>query len=68
MNARQLRTQLRNLHFIGAGVIGWSIYGAQPSIDTICQWIVFPSLVISGLWMWKQGVIARWAKGRREKD
>ena len=54
------RSLVRTLHLIGSGLIGWALYGSSDLTLTIAQWAVFPALVLSGLWIWKQGAIVRW--------
>lgn len=64
MHLLKLRTLLRTLHTIGSGVIGWALYDNSIRAMTLAQWVVFPALALSGIWMWKQGAIARWLKPR----
>lgn len=62
MSQLKQRSLIRTLHLVGSGLIGWALYGHSGFALTIAQWAVFPALVLSGLWMWKQGAIVRWLK------
>ncbi|WP_144055589.1 hypothetical protein [Octadecabacter antarcticus] len=58
------RPQLRTLHLIGSGLIGWALYGNTAVVMGLAQWVAFPALALSGVWMWKQGAISRWLNSR----
>lgn len=62
------RTLLRVLHLVGSGLIGWALYGSAELGMNLAQWVAFPALAASGIWMWKQGAIARWLKSRAAKS
>ncbi len=60
----QQRVLTRNIHLICSGLIGLALYGDSDLALTVAQWVVFPALALSGLWIWKQGAIKRWLKTR----
>lgn len=48
-------------------VVGY-IYGPVAGIHyatLAVRWIIFPLIVLSGLWMWKGAVVKRWVKKRK---
>lgn len=56
------RSLLRTLHLVGSGLIGWALYGSSAVGMSLAQWVAFPALALSGVWMWKQGAISRFFK------
>jgi len=67
MKASTERKLIRWFHIIASiPVIGY-IYGPVaeiPEAVTALKWIIFPLLVLSGLWLWKGASIKRWSKQR----
>jgi len=67
MKASTERKLIRWFHIIASiPVIGY-IYGPVaeiPEAVTALKWIIFPLLVLSGLWLWKGASIKRWCKQR----
>ena len=63
MNAAMERKIIRWLHIvISIPVIGY-IYGPVskiPQAIIAVRWIIFPVIVLSGLWLWKGMVVKRW--------
>ena len=63
MNAATERKIIRWLHIvISIPVIGY-IYGPVskiPEAVVVVRWIIFPLIVLSGLWLWKGMVVKRW--------
>lgn len=62
MTAANLRKALRWFHILGGLVLGTYLYspwGTDPIFTTITLFVVTPAMVISGVWMWKQGAISR---------
>ena len=63
MNAAMERKIIRWLHIvISIPVIGY-IYGPVaeiPRAATAVRWVIFPAIVLSGLWLWKGTVVKRW--------
>jgi hypothetical protein len=56
------RRVTRLLHLIAASLIGWSIYDANPFLDQVVAWAVFPALAATGLAMWFAPKILRQLK------
>ena len=63
MNAATERKIIRWFHIlISIPVVGY-IYGPVsgiPEAVVVVRWIIFPTIVLSGLWLWKGMVIKRW--------
>ena len=63
MNASTERKVIRWLHIIiSIPVIGY-IYGPVsqiPQAVIVVRWIIFPIIVLSGLWLWKGSAVKRW--------
>ncbi len=62
MTATSLRTYLRWFHIIAGLTIGTYLYSpwsANTAFTALILYVVTPALVLSGLAMWKQGVIMR---------
>lgn len=67
MKAATERKIIRWLHIITSiPVIGY-IYGPvkdiPPAVWAI-KWILFPMIVLSGLWLWKGHLVRKWFKKR----
>lgn len=55
-------------HLAASGMIGTYLYSpwsSNPVFAGIFLYGVFPAMAVSGLWMWNQGRINRWLKGKR---
>ena len=67
MKASTERKLIRWFHIIASiPVIGY-IYGPVagiPEAVTALKWIIFPLVILSGLWLWKGASIKRWYKQR----
>lgn len=65
MKASAERKLIRWIHIVfSVPIIGY-IYGPVATIPVsamIVKWIIFPLLVLSGLWLWKGQVVRRWFK------
>ena len=63
MKAATERKIIRWFHIlISIPVLGY-IYGPVsqiPQAVSVVRWIIFPSIVFSGLWLWKGTVVKRW--------
>jgi hypothetical protein len=63
MKAATERKIIRWFHIlISIPVLGY-IYGPVsqiPQAVSVVRWIIFPSIVLSGLWLWKGTVVKRW--------
>ncbi|MCW8331984.1 hypothetical protein MD588_24635 [Photobacterium sp. SDRW27] len=65
MKGTTLRKLLRAIHFISAALVGSYIYSPWSSnllFETIIMWGAVPILTLSGLAMWKQGVLMNWIR------
>jgi len=65
MKAATERKIIRWFHIIvSIPVIGY-IYGPVknfPNAVIAIRWVIFPLIVLSGLWMWKGHLLKRWAR------
>ncbi len=62
MTPATLRKILRCGHIIASFVLGTYLYspwGEEPGFKAVVLYGVFPLMALSGVWMWKQGWIAR---------
>jgi hypothetical protein len=63
MSNKQLRIVSRLIHLVGSGFIGTYVYSSalssDPTFAFIVQFVVFPSLAITGLVMWQQPRISK---------
>lgn len=62
VNQVTIRKVLRWFHILGGLTLGTYLYspwGSDPIFTAVTLFVVTPGLVISGVWMWKQGAIAR---------
>ncbi len=68
MKASTERKIIRWLHIlISIPVIGF-IYGPVKDIPAAAagvRWVLFPIIILSGLWLWKGHVVKRWLKNKR---
>ncbi len=70
MKASTERKIMRWVHIILSVPIVGYLYGPVASIPVsamIVRWIIFPLLVLSGLWMWKGHFVKKWFKNRNKK-
>lgn len=69
MKASTKRNVLRWIHLIfSIPVVGY-LYGPVariPMAACMVRWVIFPILVLSGLWMWKGHKITQWHRGRKK--
>jgi len=68
MKAATERKLIRWFHIIASIPIVGYIYGPVKEIPravSAIQWVIFPLIVLSGLWLWKGHVIKKWF---RKKD
>lgn len=65
MKAATERKIIRWLHIIASiPVIGF-IYGPVkeiPEAVIAIRWVIFPMIVLSGLWLWKGHLLRKWMK------
>lgn len=62
MKAASLRTYLRWLHIAGGLIIGTYLYSpwsANAAFAALTLYVVTPTVVLSGIAMWKQGPLMR---------
>jgi hypothetical protein len=67
MKAAVERKIIRWIHIIGSIPIIGMIYGPVadiPQAVRVIQWVIFPLIVFSGLWLWKGHLVKKW---RRKK-
>lgn len=71
MKAATERKIIRWFHIIvSIPVIGY-IYGPVknfPNAVIAIKWVIFPLIVLSGLWMWKGHLLKRWIRRIGEKS
>ena len=68
MKASTERKIIRWIHIIGSIPIIGYIYGPVkhfPHAVAAIQWVLFPLIVLSGLWLWKGHWMRKW---RRERN
>lgn len=68
MKASTERKVLRWIHILFSIPIVGFIYGpvsAIPQAAMMVRWVLFPSVVLSGMWMWKGHKIKKWIKSRK---
>jgi hypothetical protein len=67
MRAATERKIIRWIHILGSIPIIGYIYGPVrnfPKAVLAIQWIIFPLIVISGVWLWKGHLVRKWWKKR----
>jgi hypothetical protein len=67
MTLSQQRQWLRFGHLIASALLGTFIYSPlreDPVLIAIMQFVVFPAMAVSGVWMWQQGRLSRFARAR----
>lgn len=65
---RQLRTLQRSAHLLAGAILVVYVYAAQGLGSTfvaVVRWLVVPSLVLSGLALWKWPRVRAWLRRRR---
>ena len=66
------RKQIRVFHLVGAFLIGAGIYSdflyGQPLFLMLLQFLIFPLLGISGIWLWKGAAIRNRFKNRLVRE
>ena len=65
MKAASLRTYLRWLHIVGGLIIGTYLYSpwsANAAFAALTLYVVTPTVVLSGIAMWKQGPLMRFLR------
>lgn len=65
MKAATERKFIRWLHIIASIPIIGFIYGPVkniPNAVVMIQWVLFPLIVLSGLWLWKGHWVRKWYK------
>ena len=63
MKAATERKLIRWFHIIASIPVVGYIYGPVKDIPRAVfaiQWVIFPLIVLSGLWLWKGHVIKKW--------
>ena len=67
MKAAIERKVIRWIHIIGSIPIIGLIYGPVgdiPNAVLTIQWVLFPLIVFSGLWLWKGHLVKKWYRKR----
>ncbi|WP_152612965.1 hypothetical protein [Tateyamaria sp. ANG-S1] len=62
MTAASFRSSLRWFHVVGGLIVGTYLYSpwsANAAFAVLTLYVVTPALVLSGIAMWKQGVLMR---------
>jgi hypothetical protein len=65
MKAKKQRGILRVVHLVLSGMLGVYIYAPPEEtgdLRLICQLVLFPALLVTGLWMWQQARVNRWLR------
>jgi hypothetical protein len=68
MRAATERKIVRWLHIIASIPIVGFIYGPVKNIPYAVhaiQWVLFPLIVLSGLWLWKGHLVKKWVKRKK---
>jgi hypothetical protein len=68
MKAATERKIIRWLHIILSVPIVGLIYGPVkniPNAVSAIQWVIFPLIVLSGLWLWKGHIVKKWWRKKR---
>ena len=68
MKAATERKIMRWVHIILSIPIVGYIYGPVSTLpigSMIVRWIMFPIVVLSGLWMWKGHLLRKWFRKRK---
>lgn len=71
MKASAERKLMRWLHIIFSIPIVGYIYGPVATIPRsamIVKWVIFPLLVLSGLWLWKGHLVKKWFKNKNREQ
>jgi len=69
MKASTERKIIRWIHIIASIPIVGYIYGPVknfPHAVIAVQWVLFPLIVLSGLWLWKGQTVRKWKRKRNE--
>ncbi|HZG09607.1 MAG TPA: hypothetical protein VEZ70_11570 [Allosphingosinicella sp.] len=67
MTLSQQRQWLRFGHLIASALLGMFIYSPlreDPLLIATIQFLVFPALALSGVWMWQQARLSRFQRAR----
>lgn len=68
MTPKKLRDVLRVVHLVTSLYLGYYVYSPiweHGLLRLIGRVVVFPTMVITGLWMWQQARVRRWFRKRR---
>lgn len=68
MTPKRLRTTLRTLHLLTMPLVGYYVYSPvheHPVLQLIGRWVVFPVMLVTGVWMWQW---ARYTKAMRRRQ
>jgi hypothetical protein len=68
MKAATERKIIRWLHIIASIPIIGYIYGPVsnfPNAVIMIKWVLFPLIVLSGLWLWKGHLVKKWVRKKR---
>ena len=71
MKASTERKVIRWIHIIASIPIIGYIYGPVknfPRAVAAIQWVLFPLIVLSGLWLWKGHRVRKWGRRRNGLD
>ncbi|HEY9047700.1 MAG TPA: hypothetical protein VIN08_17460 [Ohtaekwangia sp.] len=63
MNAATERKIIRWFHMLASIPIVGYVYGPVSTIPeavVVVRWILFPLVILSGLWMWKGYAVKKW--------
>jgi thiosulfate reductase cytochrome b subunit len=68
MKASTERKIIRWFHILASIPLIGFIYGPVsqiPEAVTALKWVIFPLIVLSGLWLWKGTAVRKWVKRQR---
>jgi len=68
MKASTERKIIRWLHILASIPLIGFIYGPVsrvPEAVSALKWVIFPLIVLSGLWLWKGAAVKRWLKRQK---
>jgi hypothetical protein len=71
MKAATERKLIRWIHIIGSIPVIGLIYGPVgnfPNAVMMIKWVLFPLIVVSGLWLWKGHLVRKWWRSKSVKQ
>lgn len=68
MKAATERKIIRWFHIVASIPVVGLIYGPVkniPNAVSAIQWVIFPLIVLSGLWLWKGHLVKKWFRKKQ---